>query len=132
MVLGGAFVERHAVVHPERRCVVATPVELDPVAVGEPRPEVLDVTGLDVVRLAAMIVGPGVFGHGLITWATRHLDVTTTSLLTLLSPPLSVIGAWIIFEQQLNVGQLLGGLVVLTGLAGTVAAARYPKTVEPV
>lgn len=91
-----------------------------------------DVTGLDFVRLGAMIIGPGVLGHGLITWATRHLDVTTTSLLTLLSPPLSVIGAWIIFEQQLNVGQLLGGLVVLAGLAGTVAAARYPKTVEPV
>ena len=90
------------------------------------------VTGLDVVRLAAMIVGPGVLGHGLITWATRHLDVTTTSLLTLLSPPLSVVGAWIIFDQQLSGGQLLGGAVVLAGLAGTVAAARYPKVVEPV
>lgn len=90
------------------------------------------VTDLDFVRLAAMIVGPGVLGHGLITWATRHLDVTTTSLLTLLSPPLSVIGAWIIFEQQLTVGQLVGGLIVLAGLAGTVAAARYPKVVEPV
>ena len=90
------------------------------------------VTGLDFVRLGAMIIGPGVLGHGLITWATRHLDVTTTSLLTLLSPPLSVIGAWIIFDQQLSVGQLIGGVIVLAGLAGTVAVARYPKTVEPV
>lgn len=90
------------------------------------------VTGLDVVRLGAMIVGPGLLGHGLIAWATRHLDVTTTSLLTLLSPVLSVIGAWIIYEQQLSAGQLLGGVVVLVGLAGTVAAVRYPKVVEPV
>jgi drug/metabolite transporter (DMT)-like permease len=90
------------------------------------------VTGLDFVRLGAMILGPGVIGHGLITWATRHLDVTTTSLLTLLSPPLSVVGAWIIFDQQLSAGQLFGGVIVLAGLAGTVAAARYPKVVEPV
>jgi drug/metabolite transporter (DMT)-like permease len=89
-------------------------------------------TRLDFVRIGAMILGPGVLGHGLITWATRHLDVTTTSLLTLLSPPLSVVGAWIIYDQQLSGGQLLGGVVVLAGLAGTVAAARYPKVVEPV
>lgn len=89
-------------------------------------------TGLDFVRVSAMIFGPGVLGHGLIAWAARHLDVTTTSLLTLLSPPLSVVGAWIIFGQRLGPGQLLGGLVVLVGLAGTVAAARYPKVVEPV
>lgn len=89
-------------------------------------------TGLDFVRIGAMILGPGVLGHGLITWATRHLEVTTTSLLTLLSPPLSVIGAWVIYEQRLSGGQLLGGVVVLIGLAGTVAAARYPKLVEPV
>lgn len=91
-----------------------------------------DISRLDLVRVGVMIIGPGVLGHGLITWATRHLDVTTTSLLTLLSPPLSVIGAWFIFDQKLSVGQFVGGAVVLLGLAGTVAAARYPKVVEPV
>lgn len=91
-----------------------------------------DVTGLDFLRVGAMIIGPGVLGHGLITWATRHLDVTTTSLLTLLSPPLSVVGAWIVYDQRLSSGQFVGGAIVLVGLAGTVAAARYPKVVEPV
>lgn len=88
-------------------------------------------TTLDFVRVGAMILGPGVLGHGLITWASRHLEATTTSLLTLLSPPLSVVGAWLIYEQELSGGQLLGAVIVLVGLVGTVAAARYPKVPEP-
>lgn len=89
-------------------------------------------TGLDFVRVAAMIAGPGVLGHGLITWASRQLEATTTSLLTLLSPPLSVVGAWIIYEQELAWGQIVGALIVLVGLAGTVAAARVSKVPEPI
>ncbi len=88
-------------------------------------------TSLDFVRVGAMVLGPGVLGHGLITWASRHLEATTTSLLTLLSPPLSVVGAWLIYEQELSGGQLLGAVIVLVGLVGTVAAARYPKVPEP-
>ncbi|MEY3033721.1 MAG: hypothetical protein RLZ86_343 [Actinomycetota bacterium] len=87
---------------------------------------------LDYVRVVAMIFGPGVLGHGLIVWATKHLEVTTTSLLTLLSPPISMIGAWIVYDQSLVPGQLVGAAIVLAGLAGTVVVARTPKVPEPV
>lgn len=87
---------------------------------------------LDYVRVVAMIFGPGVLGHGLIVWATKHLEVTTTSLLTLLSPPISVIGAWIVYDQSLVAGQLVGAAIVLAGLAGTVVVARTPRVPEPV
>ena len=82
-----------------------------------------DLTGLgvsDYFLVIAMILGPGFVGHGLITWASRHLPVTTTSLLTLGSPVVSVIGGWIVYEQSLGPWQIFGAVLVLIGLAGSV------------
>lgn len=82
-----------------------------------------DVTSLgikDVLFVVGMIIGPGFVGHGLITWASRHLPVTTTSLMTLGSPVVSVIGGWIVFDQTLGPWQVLGAILVLLGLAGSV------------
>lgn len=82
-----------------------------------------DLTSLDArdyLLVLAMILGPGFVGHGLITWASRHLPVTMTSLLTLGSPVVSVIGGWIVYEQSLGPWQMVGALFVLLGLAGSV------------
>ncbi|MGE3328942.1 MAG: DMT family transporter, partial [Acidimicrobiia bacterium] len=42
--------------------------------------------GPDWLLIFALIVGPGLMGHGLMTWAQKFLDVTTTSLLNLGAP----------------------------------------------
>lgn len=94
-----------------------------------------DLTALeavDLVYLVGMIIGPGFIGHGLITWASRHLPVTTTSLLTLGSPVVSVIGGWIVFEQSLGGWQMFGAALVLVGLAGSVwdRSARPDRATE--
>lgn len=94
-----------------------------------------DLTALeavDLVYLVGMIIGPGFIGHGLITWASRHLPVTTTSLLTLGSPVVSVIGGWIAFEQSLGGWQMFGAALVLVGLAGSVwdRSARPDRATE--
>jgi len=94
-----------------------------------------DLTALEVVDfvyLAGMIIAPGFIGHGLITWASRHLPVTTTSLLTLGSPVVSVIGGWIVFDQSLGGWQVLGAALVLVGLAGSVwdRSARLDRVTE--
>ena len=96
--------------------------------------DVGSITVKDVVLLVAMVVFPGLVGHGLISWASRHLPVTTTSLLTLGSPVVSVIGGWLIFDQDLGWGQIVGAALVIGGLAGTVwdASSRVVRTVEPV
>lgn len=96
--------------------------------------DVGNITVKDVVLLVAMVVFPGLVGHGLISWASRHLPVTTTSLLTLGSPVVSVIGGWLIFDQDLGWGQIVGAALVIGGLAGTVwdASSRVVRTVEPV
>jgi drug/metabolite transporter (DMT)-like permease len=91
------------------------------------------VNGRDWVLLLAMVVGPGWVGHGLISWASRHLPVTTTSLLTLGSPVVSVLGGWLIYDQHLGLLQVIGAAMVIGGLAGSVWDRRSSvPTPEPV
>jgi drug/metabolite transporter (DMT)-like permease len=95
--------------------------------------DVGNITLKDVVLLMGMVIGPGLVGHGLISWASRHLPVTTTSLLTLGSPVVSVIGGWLIYDQELGWGQIVGAILVIGGLAGTVwdASARRDQVLDP-
>jgi drug/metabolite transporter (DMT)-like permease len=93
------------------------------------------VNGTDWFLVAAMILGPGVIGHGLMTWASGQLPVTTSSLLTLGSPVVSVLGAWIVYDQRLGALQLVGAVLVLLGLLGVVwdrrsGVADVPPAVE--
>lgn len=83
----------------------------------------------DYLFVLGMIVGPGFIGHGLITWASRHLPVTTTSLMTLGSPVVSVVGGWVVFHQALGGWQIIGAALVLAGLAGSVWD-RHPISPE--
>ena len=82
--------------------------------------DLTSVNAKDYLLLAGMILGPGLVGHGLVTWASRHLDATVTSLLTLLGPVVSVVGAWLIYDQSLGWNKVIGAAMVLGGLAGTV------------
>jgi drug/metabolite transporter (DMT)-like permease len=92
-----------------------------------------EVNGRDWLLLVAMVVGPGFVGHGLISWASRHLPVTTTSLLTLGSPVVSVFGGWLMYDQHLGWVQIIGAVLVIAGLAGSVWDRRSPaQPLEPV
>lgn len=73
---------------------------------------------------ALMVVGPGLLGHGMMMWAQRHLDIRVASLMGLGSPVLSTLGAWIVYSQSLRWLQILGGAIVLTGLAGVMLEHR--------
>ncbi len=83
-----------------------------------------NLTGKDVVLLVCMVFGPGLTGHGLMTWSQRYLAVTTASLLTLASPVVSAVGAWLIEHQRLSGVQVAGIAVVLAALAGVVHSRR--------
>lgn len=83
--------------------------------------------GRDWLLLAFMIAGPGLTGHGLMTWAQGHVDASVTSLLMLGSPVISAVGAWWIFGQSLSGWQMLGAATVLGALAGVVASNRLRR-----
>lgn len=85
----------------------------------------------DWIRVVAMALLPGVIGHGAMTWAQRHIDVTLASLLGLMSPVISTAGAWIIFDQSLRPLQASGGLVVLASLYGLIARPASVEETEP-
>jgi drug/metabolite transporter (DMT)-like permease len=80
--------------------------------------------GGDWLLLAAMILGPGLMGHGLMTWAQGHIDASVTALLMLASPVISAFGAWVIFDQALSVWQIAGAGVVLAALGAVVSDNR--------
>jgi drug/metabolite transporter (DMT)-like permease len=88
------------------------------------------VGGWDWLRLVAMVLGPGICGHGLMTWSQRYVSVSTASLMTLANPVMSTIWAWAIFSQRLEFVQLVGAAVVLVALAGIVADHRSTSLVE--
>lgn len=90
------------------------------------------VAGRDWLFISMMIVGPGLIGHGLMTWASAHLPVTTSSLLTLGGPVVSCVGAWIVYDQSLGAWQLVGSAMVLAGLLGVVWDRRSPAGDLPI
>jgi len=85
-----------------------------------------NMTDGDWGRIIAMAIGPGIVGHGLMTWAQSHVDVTLASLLGLLSPVISTGLAWIILDQNLTMWQSVGAAVVLVSLAYLVQEQRTP------
>lgn len=85
--------------------------------------------GTDWLLLALLVLVPGIVGHGLMTWSQRHLDVSLASLMTLASPVVSALAAWLVYDQRLELLQLLGAAIVLASLGGVVATARRPVPV---
>ena len=83
-------------------------------------------THADWGRIVAMSVGPGIVGHGLMTWAQSHVDVTLLSLLGLMSPVISTALAWLILGQNLTLPQTCGAVVVLVSLGYLVREQRMP------
>ena len=81
-------------------------------------------TTKDWLCVTGMAVGPGIVGHGLMTWAQSHVNVTLASLLGLMSPVISTSLAWLIFDQRLTPWQIVGAVVVLAALALLVREQR--------
>jgi drug/metabolite transporter (DMT)-like permease len=92
--------------------------------------------GRGYVFIALMAIGPGLLGHGSMTWAQRHLDITLASLLTLVQPVLSTLWAWWLYSERLVPVQVAGAIVALGGLVGVVrhtrAGERAPTVTLPV
>jgi drug/metabolite transporter (DMT)-like permease len=80
--------------------------------------------GSDWLLILAMVLVSGLVGHGLMTWAQRHLDITFASLLMLGSPVISAIGAWVAFGRRLSGVQIAGAFVVLAALGAIVLEMR--------
>jgi drug/metabolite transporter (DMT)-like permease len=85
------------------------------------------IQGTDWLLLLGLILFPGMVGHGLMTWAHQYVDVTVTSMMTLANPVVSIVGAWILFDQDLAPAQMVGGVVVLAALGAILRRQRAER-----
>jgi drug/metabolite transporter (DMT)-like permease len=85
--------------------------------------------GTDWLLLVALVLFPGMVGHGLMTWAHHYVDVTITSMMTLANPVVSIIGAWLVFDEHLTIVQAAGGVAVLLALAGILRRQRRERAI---
>ncbi len=67
--------------------------------------------------LLLLALGPQITGHSSLNWALRHLPATYVTLAVLGEPIGSSILAWIILGEVPGIITLLGGALVLTGIA---------------
>jgi probable blue pigment (indigoidine) exporter len=81
-------------------------------------------TTKDWLCAVGMTLGPGLLGHGLMTWSQSHVDVTIASLLGLLSPVVSTALAMVFLGELLTPWQVVGAFIVLASLALLVANQR--------
>jgi drug/metabolite transporter (DMT)-like permease len=82
------------------------------------------VHGTDWIFVLALVLLPGMVGHGFMTWAHHYVDVTVTSMLTLANPVVSIVGAWVLFSEDLGAVQLVGTIAVLVALGSILRHQR--------
>jgi len=70
----------------------------------------------------AMAVGPGVFGHTVINWALEHVESSVVSVSLLGEPVASTALALVLLSELPSGWTILGGGVVLAGIAVTARA----------
>jgi drug/metabolite transporter (DMT)-like permease len=90
-------------------------------------PDLGGIHGTDWLLVLGLVLLPGMVGHGLMTWAHHYVDVSITSMMTLANPVVSIVGAWIIFDQDLTPPQIGGGAVVLVALGAILRRQRAER-----
>ena len=89
--------------------------------------DLLEISLRDLGFLIAMTLFSGTIGHSFMIWAQKYVDASVSSMILLLGPVISSIGAWFVYKQQISLIQLLGGAVVLASLAGVVRLTNSAK-----
>ena len=77
--------------------------------------------------MALLAIGPQLVGHTAFNWAVRRLTATFVAIAILGEPVGAAILAWFFFEEGFTILQLIGFLLLLTGIF---AAARAEKLTQ--
>lgn len=89
--------------------------------------DILQISLRDFGFLIAMTLFSGTIGHSFMLWAQKYVDASVSSLILLLGPVISSIGAWLVYSQNISAMQVIGGAVVLASLAGVVRLSSSVK-----
>ena len=69
----------------------------------------------ELAGAAILLAVPGT-GHFLMNWTHRHVPLTITSIATLGTVPVSMVGAAIFLDEPVNAAQVIGAAIVLAAL----------------
>jgi drug/metabolite transporter (DMT)-like permease len=83
------------------------------------------------VAVGVLAVLSGVVAHGLLTWAQRHVPLSTLSMMQLAQPGLATFWAWVVLGEAIAAVQVLGMALVLVGV-GSIALDAARRTPPPV
>jgi len=81
-------------------------------------------TAMAVVSLLYLVVVGSVIAFALFYWLMRHMDVTHTMLIALVTPVVAVLLGMIVLHEKLNWRLLAGGACIIAGLALIVLRKR--------
>jgi drug/metabolite transporter (DMT)-like permease len=93
----------------------------------------LGLSPLVYLLLLALAIGPQLLGHTAFNWAIKYLSATVVTVAILGEPIGSAILAVLLLDQPLQPLQLLGGAMLLVGIAvATLGERQRPQTPEEV
>jgi drug/metabolite transporter (DMT)-like permease len=88
-------------------------------------------TTMAVISLMYLVVVGSVIAFALYYWLVRHMDVTKTMLIALVTPVVAVILGMIVLHEKLNWRLLAGGACIISGLALIVLRKRHKSVSIP-
>jgi drug/metabolite transporter (DMT)-like permease len=86
-------------------------------------------TMMAVVSLAYLVVVGSVIAFALYYWLVRHMDVTKTMLIALVTPVVAVVLGMMVLHERLNWRLFAGGACIICGIGMIVLRKRH-KTVS--
>jgi drug/metabolite transporter (DMT)-like permease len=79
--------------------------------------------------LAAIIVGPQLFGHTVINQVLSDIDATTVSMTIMAEPIIATAAAWILFSEVPSWPIYPGGVAILIGIYLVSTAQKLPAVI---
>jgi drug/metabolite transporter (DMT)-like permease len=86
-----------------------------PFQFGRPLPVV--VSGQAWLAFAALLLITTISGYGLYASALKHLPASVASIVAMSEVPLSAIWGYLLLHERLDAGQIIGAIVVISGMA---------------
>jgi drug/metabolite transporter (DMT)-like permease len=81
------------------------------------RPDLGEMQGTDWLWVSLLAAGPGIMGHGLLTWAQPRVDSSVSSVLIQAEPVGATIAAWVFLGETVSLAQAVSMGVVVVALA---------------
>ena len=85
-------------------------------------------SGMALVSLFYLAIVGTVFAFLMYYWLVQHMDVTNTMLIALVTPIIAVALGIVVLDEKLNWRMVIGGAMIISGIAIIVLKRRAMRT----